>query len=78
MEKNSKESAPFFDIKNQETPDAKMSVSYGNEYVKNQGNGPDAGPFKAYRTDMRVPHPTNSSAKVVPSGKVMRQVLTGK
>jgi hypothetical protein len=33
---------------------------------------------KIYHTKMRVPHPTNSAAKVVHAEKIMRQVLDAK
>jgi len=33
---------------------------------------------KIYHTKMKVPHPTNSAAKITPKELVMRQVLTGK
>ena len=33
---------------------------------------------KIHYGDQRVPHPTNSAAKVVEPGKVMRAVLEGK
>lgn len=33
---------------------------------------------KIHYGDQRVPHPTNSAAKIVPRDEVMRQVLEGK
>lgn len=33
---------------------------------------------KIYYGDQRVPHPTNSAAKITPKGEVVRAVLEGK
>lgn len=31
-----------------------------------------------YHTSMKMPHPTNSNAKIVPKDEIMRAVLEGK
>jgi hypothetical protein len=33
---------------------------------------------KIYHTSLKVPHPTNSAAKVVMSSKIMKQVMDAK
>ena len=47
------------------------AFDYPNEQHPNYEN-------KIYHTRMKVPHPTNSSAKNVDASKIMSQVLTGK